>query len=244
MKKLTVLFLFVAVSVAANAYVLHWDDYKSIVAPGTVQYDYLNVDGSGIDIRVDWINAANMQTGYPTNDIDGLGMGSGHWFVNASAGMTVVLISFSEPVPYCKLDFWEIDGEMAGDPSLTNYIDKIRIKGWDTPYSVTGLDASHYIAPSDYDGGSDVMFIEVAGDASADSGLNIINGGLIDDYDANPENHAWVEFADPVFHSFAFVFSSGQPSRGAVLGDIVFVPEPATLVLLGFGAFISLKRRR
>lgn len=242
MKKLALIALVLTFTVAANAYTLHWDDYKVAVTPGTITYDYMNVNGSGIDVRVDWVNSSNLLTGYPTNDTTGLGMGSGHWFANAQTGQSIVIVSFSEPVPYCKVQFWEIDGVMTTEPSLTNYLDKIRIKGWDTPYDVTSPPAN-YIAPSSYDGGSDLLFIENPGDPVADSGLNIINGGAVDDFDSNPENYAWVEFEDAAFQSFAFVFSSTGANRGAVLGDIVFVPEPATMILLGLGAIWGLKRR-
>jgi len=223
----------------ANAYILHWDDFTS-VPDGTLTQDYTNVDGSVIDIRVDWVVSDNMASGYPTNEVGTLGMGSGHWFVNESSGRTVAIVSFSEPVPYCKLDFWEIDGVMSGEPSLTNYIDKVRLKGWDTPYDIAG---ATYIAPSSYDGGSDIAFIEMPGDATTDSGLNIINGGEFNILDANPANHAWVEYEDAAFQSFAFEFNTLDAARGAVLGDIVFVPEPGTLLLLGLGGLL-LRRRR
>ncbi|MCE5186250.1 MAG: PEP-CTERM sorting domain-containing protein [Planctomycetaceae bacterium] len=239
MKNGIVLLLFAAISFSANAFLLHWADYQS-VAPGTLTHDYLNVDGSGIDIRVDWTiaGATNMLTGYPTNDIDGLGMGSGHWFANTTTGKTTVLISFSEPVPYAKLDLWEIDGIMTSAPSLTNYMDKARIKGWDKPYNLTG--ATH-ITPSNYDGGADLLFVE-GPYSGIDSGLNIINGGGADIFDANPENHAWVEFEDATFQSFVIEFNSIGGNRGAVLGDLVFVPEPATMLLLALGSLMLRKR--
>lgn len=238
MKNGIVLLLFAAMSFTANAYLLHWADYMS-VAPGTKTYDYVNVNGSGIDIRVDWVVNTNMLTGYPTNDIDGLGMGSGHWFANTNTGVSTVIVSFSEPVPYCKFDLWEIDGQMTGMPSLTNYVDKARIKGWNQPYNLTG--ATH-ITPSSFDGGSDLAFIE-GPYSGLDSGLNIINGGGQDIFDANPENHAWVVFADENFQSFVIEFSSKGLNRGAVLGDIEFIPEPATMALLALGGLLLRGRK-
>jgi hypothetical protein len=48
MKKVIVFLGVMALSLTANAYLLHWDDYKASVPAGTLTHDYINVDGSGI----------------------------------------------------------------------------------------------------------------------------------------------------------------------------------------------------
>lgn len=241
MKKLLCILVVLCISLVANSYTLQWSDYS--VPAGTTNYTYTNVDGSGIDINVNWFSNSNMLAGYPTLDVATLGITSGHWFANTNTGSTVVFVSFSEAIPYLKVNFSEIDGLMTGTASPTNYIDKIRIKGWDKDYAGWNAGTATAIAASGYDGGEDIVFVEVPLNAALDSGLNIINGGLVDIFDNEAANRAWVTYEDNALKGFAFQFSSTGAERGAVMADLVFVPEPMTMVLVGLGAVLGLKRR-
>lgn len=252
MKKAFLISLALAFIASAPATVMNWDadgDYPEggVGSATTPIQAYNNIDGSGVNISMYWTGETNkFLSNYIYNDGSNVATItlpdddfssifndlSALWYGLDSGGTVSLVMQFSQPVTNVSFNVWDIDG-LIGQAGM----EKVRVKGF-----LGGL-GNGAVAPDVYSGGADLAFSLVA-IGGVNDGLTISNKGL---YDINPpaaEHMATVGFTGPI-DTIGFQFTSTAANRGELIGDISFVvPEPATLILLGVGAFGLIRRKR
>jgi hypothetical protein len=231
---------------AAQAITLNWDTDFDWPAGSLIQ-TIPNVDGSGIDMTFTWDGANpgsllnNYQVpGYPgyyatlpdDNPVEDImpGVDSGIWYATTGPSSINLVIEFSESVTNVSFDLFDIDG-VGGGGTSTNFKEYLRVIGF--------LANGTAVLPTNAGGGSDVGLEWWP----AATGIIFVNGGLQDQWPPYAANEAWVNFAGPI-KKIGFEFKNNDGVRGQILGDITFLPEPATLVLLSIGGLAAIRRKR
>lgn len=235
MKRILAALVIAILAVNVNAAVLNW--YNDVdYAAGSLNQTFNNIDGSGVNVNFAWSGNTNrMLAGYPDDDSAKTSFDmSALWYAAnfaayPSEGVSVT-ITFSEPVYGVNFTLYDIDGE-------TPLIEKTRIKGF-----LAGVPT----LPSSYNAGDDVLveIIPVDTDPLTEDGFIFWNDGTFDNGPLSDLNQGWVTFAGPINQIGLQFKASAGADRGQLMGDITFVPEPATISMLGLGVLGLLRRRK
>lgn len=235
------IFLFMTSVPAVQAgYVLDWTAVE--YTDGSLLETFTNVDGSGVDMTFTWVDGApNPGLGllFDTlpDDEDGLWASypaaePGLWYATNNNGDISVVITFSELVSNVSFGIYDIDGN-------ANNVESVRIKGFDALGNP--VDLSNYALGY----GSHV---EAYTDGTAAFGWQFRN---LDNYDTNPGAAGWEESMGMIsidsgveLSKIGIAFLNNDGSRGQILTNISFVPEPATMLLMVLGSAVVLKRKR
>ena len=241
-KLVTVAVLFACAGVA-GASVLQWDAAGVTYPQGdTGPVTFTNVDGTGVDITIDWLgDTGTFLTDWimpggtydlPSDEAaEEFAMSALWWANNFAAGQSVsMVISFSEPVTDVNFTLFDIDGV---EPNW----EKTRLKGF-----LGGLTGTATL-PSLWTVGSDVN-VQIVPIGQSQDGLILTNGGAGDTTPPDPIHQAELDFFGPI-DTIGIQYSSIEAvDRGQLIGDISFVPEPATMALLALGGLAVLRRRK
>jgi hypothetical protein len=242
MKKVLLAFLFMAsVAVVQADFTLDWTavDYTD----GSLLETFTNVDGSGVDMTFTWSNGApdpglGLLFDNLPDDEDALwptypAAEPGLWYATNNSGDISLVITFSELVSNVSFGIYDIDGNV-------NNVESVRIKGFDALGNP--VDLSNYAVGN----GSHV---QIYTDGTAAFGYQFKN---LDNYDKNPGEAGWEESMGIIsidsgveLSKVGIAFVNNDGARGQILTNISFVPEPATMLLMGLGsAALLLKRKR
>jgi hypothetical protein len=235
MKRILAALIVAILAANLNAAVLNW--YNDVdYAAGSLNQTFNNIDGSGVNVNFAWSGNTNrILAGLPDDDAAKTNFDmSALWYAAnfaayPSEGVSVT-ITFSEPVYGVNFTLYDIDGE-------TPMIEKTRIKGF-----LAGVPT----LPDSYDCGNNVLIeiIPVDTDPSTEDGFIFWNDGYIDYSPPNALSQGWVTFDGPI-DMIGLQFKAGAGAdRGQLMGDITFVPEPATISMLGLGVLGLLRRRK
>ncbi len=242
-KKLAIVAVLFACAGVAGASVLQWDATGVTYPQGdTGPVTFTNVDGTGVDITIDWLgDTGTFLSGWamaggtydlPSDEAaEEFSMSALWWANNFTSGQSVsMVISFSEPVTDVNFTLFDIDG-------VQPQWEKTRIKAFSG-----GLGGTASL-PSMWTLGSDVNFTIVAIGNPGD-GLILTNGGAGDTTPPDAIHQAELDFFGPI-DTIGIAYSSiAAADRGQLIGDISFVPEPATMALLALGGLAVLRRRK
>jgi len=239
MKKILLAFLFIASVAAVQAdFTLDWTavDYTD----GSLLETFTNVDGSGVDMTFTWLDGAPGGLGqlFDTlpDDEDAIwptypAAEPGLWYATNNSGDISLVITFSELVSNVSFGIYDIDGNV-------NNVESVRIKGFDALGNP--VDLSNYAVGN----GSHV---QIYTDGTAAFGYQFKN---LDNYDKNPGEAGWEESMGTIsidsgieLSKVGIAFLNNDGSRGQILTNISFVPEPATITLLALGGLLLRKRR-
>ena len=243
MKKLLLAIIFtLSVTGYAATYTLDWTavDYTAT----SLNENFYDVDNSGVNMNFTWVDGPNaglasLVNDYSLPDDDALltsypGAEPGLWYATNNQGDVSVVITFSELVKNVSFSIYDIDGDAYNRES-------VRIKGFDVNGDAVDL-SSYGVAY-----GSQVTYYT---DGTADFGVQFINSS---NYDTDPGELGWQESMAMVaidrgveIQKVGIAFLNNDGSRGQILTNISFdyVPEPATMLLMGLGSTVLLKRNR
>lgn len=232
----------------SNAALLNWNapgiDYPA-GAVGPLSFN--NVDGSGVNVTFQWVGNTNRflnnyNTGsgtvtLPDDDATQTTWGmSGLWYGTqfASTSESVSLIvSFSQPVYNVSFHVFDIDGVIP-------HFEKLRVKGF------LGGTGGTPTLPSTYDGGDDVdiEIIPVDMNPATEDGIVFWNGTAAESDPPDARHEGWMTFAGPIDTLGIQFKGNANQAIGQILGNISFVPEPATLAVMALGTLLMARRRR
>jgi hypothetical protein len=240
MKKVLLAFLFVtSVAGLQAAFTLDWTavDYTDCSLLET----FTNVDGSGVDMTFTWVDGAPGGLGqlFDTlpDDEDGIwptypDAEPGLWYATNNSGDISLVITFSELVSNVSFGIYDIDGNV-------NNVESVRIKGFDA--LGIPVDLSNYAVGYG-------AHVELYTDGTAAFGYQFRN---LDNYDTDPGEVGWEASMGLIsidsgveLSKVGIAFLNNDGSRGQILTNISFVPEPATMLLMGLGSAVLLKRKR
>jgi hypothetical protein len=222
-----------------QAYMLDWTavDYTAQAMSQT----FTNVGGSGVDMTFSWLKGANPAV--PSDFYDSLpndeealsiypGAEPGLWYATDNNVDVSLVITFSELVSNVSFGIYDIDGDAYNRES-------VRIKGFDELGAA--VDLLNYAVGY----GSEVTYYT---DGTANFGVQFINSS---GYDTDPGEIGWEESMAMVsidsgveLSKVGIAFLNNDGLRGQILTNISFVPEPATMLLMGLGSAVILKRKR
>jgi len=231
--------LVAVLSVCAQAAELDWSAVDYAPAGGTLA-TFNNVDGTTVDMTFQWSGSTdNFLTNWgsppislPDDDPAASQFGmSALWYAvnfNDANDSISLVITFSETVTGVRFDLYDIDG-------VSPIFENTRIKGF--------LDTVAML-PDEFGCGSDVAVQILPIGTLPVSGVVFSNLGQ---YDTNPPNDAhwaYVVFDGPLNKiGMQYKCSTGL-ERGQLIGNVTFIPEPGTLLVLSLGGLLGLRRKR
>ena len=244
MKKvlLAILFALSMTGLHAATYTLDWTsvDYTAT----SLNENFYDVDNSGVNMNFEWFDGENpgltsLVNEYGLPDDDALltsypGAEPGLWYATNNQGDVSLVITFSELVTNVSFGIYDIDGDAYNRES-------VRIKGFDGNGNAVNL-SSYSVGY-----GSEVTYYT---DGSADFGVQFINSS---DYDTDPGEIGWEESMAMVaidsgveIQKVGIAFLNNDGSRGQILTNVSFdyIPEPATMLLMGLGSAVMLRKKR
>jgi len=238
-KVLLALLFMVSVAGLKADFMLDWTavDYTAQAMSQT----FTNVGGSGVDMTFSWLKGANPAT--PADFYDSLpndeealslypGAEPGLWYATDNNVDVSLVITFSELVSNVSFGIYDIDGNV-------NNVESVRIKGFDALGNP--VDLSNYAVGYG-------AHVELYTDGTAAFGYQFRN---LDNYDTDPGEVGWEESMGIIsidsgveLSKVGIAFLNNDGLRGQILTNISFVPEPATMLLMGLGSAVLLKRKR
>lgn len=238
MKQFCCSFLIVLLLAAcASAYQLTWYDDVDYPAGSTGPVDFTDVDGSGVTMTFEWVDiTGTFFDNLPDDDAvkDQMPpLESGLWYALNEAQRASLVISFSEPVTNVSFNVWDIDGVQATPPTgPDDAMEYLRIKSFL---------AGGNVLPTDAGGGNHIMVDWGLSDPAV--GVILYNDGLFDVWPPHADSMGWVTMDGPI-DKVGMQFIARDVDRGQILGDVTFVPEPATVVMLMLGGLLIRRKTR
>lgn len=129
-------------------------------------------------------------------------------------------IEFSQPVSAAAFELYDIDGVLSSGQWETTQVDAYLGIAPVAPVFVPGA----HVTVAGNILGSDGFFDGEPGDAGNTAAVGLVFGDMIDTIVLTYQSNA-------------------DANRGQLIGNIEFVPEPATLLMFGAGGFLLRKRR-